>query len=143
MNLIADTGAIYALYDMDDRHHQSVYDFVKNNVGKIIIPSIILVEIDYLLREFLGVSAELDFIADVLDGAYQINTFTLEDLKRCEELISQYRDLDLGLADASVIITAEKLNIYHILTVDQRDFRAVKPKKKPFVLLPSDLPYLK
>jgi len=52
-------------------------------------------------------------------------------------LIEQYRDLKLGLADTAVMSLAEELNIYRILTIDERDFRAVK-LKKPLVLLPAD-----
>ena len=33
--------------------------------------------------------------------------------------------------------TAERLNIYNILTIDERDFRAVH-LRKPLVLLPMD-----
>ena len=49
------------------------------------------------------------------------------------------RDLDLGLADASVIATAERLEVYRILTVDERDFRAVRTVRgDSLVLLPAD-----
>ena len=34
--------------------------------------------------------------------------------------------------------TAERLGVPRILTLDERDFRAVRPLKGPFVLLPSD-----
>jgi len=38
-----------------------------------------------------------------------------------------------------VIATAERLNIDRILTVDVRDFSAVRSRKgRPFVLLPAD-----
>lgn len=73
-----------------------------------------------------------------MDGAYQLETLTINDFKRCHKLIQQYKALDLGLADTSVMSIAERLNIYRILTVDERDFRAIKPKTKPFTLLPAD-----
>ncbi len=44
----------------------------------------------------------------------------------------------LGLADSCIIATAERLGINHVLTVDERDFRAVKPATGSFVLLPAD-----
>lgn len=58
-------------------------------------------------------------------------------LQQCSRLINQYRGLDLGLADTAVMTTAETLGIYDILTVDERDFRAVK-LTKPLTLLPLD-----
>ena len=54
-------------------------------------------------------------------------------------IVANYRDLDLGLADAAVIATAERLGVNRILTVDERDFRAVRAADgKPFTLLPAD-----
>ena len=51
----------------------------------------------------------------------------------------KYRDLALGLVDAAVIATAERLEIYRILTLDERDFRAVRTARgHPLVLLPAD-----
>ena len=59
MALVADTGALYALYDADDLHHAAVRQVVEGERGPIILPVVILAELDYLLREFLGVKAEL------------------------------------------------------------------------------------
>ena len=50
------------------------------------------------------------------------------------------RDLDMGLADAAVVATAERLRIRSILTTEERDFRAVLDRTgKPFRFLPTDL----
>ncbi len=138
MTLVADSGALYALYDADDSHHAAVRQVLETERGPIIIPTAILAEVDYLLREFLGIDAELEFLRGITDGAYTLESLTPVDLVRCQELISLYRDLDLGLADSCVIATAERLGIKHVLTVDERDFRAVKPAIGSFVLLPAD-----
>lgn len=135
--LIADTGAIYAFYDADDQYHKGVRKIVNQHSGQIIIPDLILVEIDYLLGKFLGVDAELDFLQDLVSGVYQLHRLDNAELQGCSRLIKQYRDLELGLADTSVMMTAETLGIYQILTVDERDFRAVK-LGKPLTLLPVD-----
>jgi predicted nucleic acid-binding protein len=138
MTLVADSGALYALYDADDDHHEAVRRIIAQERGSIIVPTAILSELDYLLREFLGVDAELDFLDGLASGAYMPEPLARPDLDRCRELISGYRNLDLGLADASVIATAERLGIARIRTVDERDFRAVRPKTGPFTLLPAD-----
>ncbi len=138
MTLIADSGALYAIYDKGDRHHAAVLKSLKTEIGAIIVPSVILSEIDYLLREFLGVEAELDFIDGLIGGAYLLEPFTDIDLRRSRDLIAKYRDLDLGLADAAVIATAERLRIRRVLTVDERDFRTVVPAHGRLVVLPAD-----
>lgn len=139
MILIADSGALYALYDKSDQHHLRVRSAIDAHQGPIVIPTAILAEVDYLLREWLGVDAELDFLDSLEMGAFELEPFMSADLKRCRELLVQYRDLKLGLADAAVMATAERLGTDRILTVDERHFRAVVSKKgQAFLLLPAD-----
>jgi len=139
MAVVADSGAIYALYDSGDAHYTAVKRALGSERGVILIPAAVLAEIDYLLRTFLGSGAELDFLESILEGAFTVEPPQRTDWVRCRELIRRYRDLDLGLADSMVIATAERLGIHRILTVDQRHFRAVvSAGGKPFVLLPPD-----
>ena len=51
----------------------------------------------------------------------------------------RYEDLNLGLADLSVIVLARRFQTSRIVTFDERDFRAVKPIGGGFfTLLPAD-----
>jgi len=139
MTLIADSGAVYALYDLDDAHHLAVRQVFETEPGAIILPVVLLAELDYLLEEYLGVDAELDFLKDLASGAFTLEPFSPQDLQRCQELLSTYRDLKPGLVDVAVVAAAEKLGINRILTLDERDFRVLRPKgSKPFTLLPAD-----
>jgi predicted nucleic acid-binding protein len=141
MTLIADSGALYALYDADDQHHLRVLSVLETYRGPIVVPTAILAELDYLLREFLNIEAELDFLESLQNGAFLLEPFTTADLERCRELLAKYRDLDLGLADTAVVATAERLETDRILTVDERHFRAIVSKKgRPFSLYPADEP---
>ena len=92
----------------------------------------------YLLREFLGIDTELDFLDGLSSGALTLELMTSTDIERCRELIATYRDLNLGLVDSAVIATAERLDIRRVLTVDERDFRAVRLKGDALTLLSSD-----
>ena len=72
-------------------------------------------------------------------GAFTLVGLSSIDVTRCRELIAQYRDLPLGLADASVVAVAERMQIGRIFTVDQRHFRAIQPRGLGhFVILPAD-----
>ena len=138
MSLVADTGGILALHDADDRYHTAARRVVEAEMGPIVVPTAILGELDYMLRELVGIDAELDLLDNLARGAYTLEPFTQADLHRCQELITTYRDLDLGIVDAAVVATAERLGIQSILTVDERHFRAVRPKSGYFTLLPAD-----
>jgi predicted nucleic acid-binding protein len=75
-----------------------------------------------------------------LARTYTLYRLDSQDLLRCQELLSRYRKLNLGLADTAVMATAERLNIYRVLTLDERDFRAVH-LNKPLVILPADVQF--
>lgn len=139
MALVADSGALYALYDRSDRHHRAVRQVVEEEHGAILIPSSLLSEIAYLLRMRLGADAEIAFMSDLLAGSFSLHALTMEDLRRCEQLLLAYRDLNLGLADASVVAVADRYGIARLLTLDERDFRVVRSRRgQAFLLLPAD-----
>lgn len=139
MALIADSGAIYALYDARDQHHEAVAGLIGEEAETIILPMAILAEIDYLLRVRLGNRAVLKFLEGIRIGGYVLEPLTALDVNRCISLVQTYANLNLGIADASVIATAEHLGSGRILTVDERHFRAIRSAKgSPFALLPAD-----
>jgi predicted nucleic acid-binding protein len=140
MAIIADSGAVYGLYDRRDAFHKGLRSALETARDRIILPAPILGEIDYLLRVRLGNAALLQFLEDIQEGAFAVEMVTLDDLRRCAALITKYGDLDLGLSDASVVAIAERLGANRILTVDQRDFRVIRSVHgRPFRLLPADL----
>lgn len=139
MALVADSGAVYALYDRDDNHHKAVKAVVNREFGPLLVPMAILAEIDYLLRTRLGTLATQRFVEGVVKGIFSLEPFTLADAQYCQRMLTRYAELDLGLADAAVIATAERLHIFQILTVDEGDFRAVQTQRgNAFKLLPAD-----
>ncbi|HSD29840.1 MAG TPA: PIN domain-containing protein, partial [Vicinamibacteria bacterium] len=50
------------------------------------------------------------------------------DVPRMRELMAQYRDLPMDLADAALVRVAERERIATIFTVDRRDFALYRPK---------------
>ena len=69
----------------------------------------------------------------------QIHTQPQDDA-RVADLLATYSDLQLDLADAAIIALAERHNVATLVTLDQRDFRAVRPAHvAAFTLLPADL----
>jgi predicted nucleic acid-binding protein len=95
MALIADSGAIYALYDSRDRHHAAVAA-VLDESETIIVPIATLAEIDYLLRVRLGNRAVLRFLEGIKVGGYLLEPLTAPDLDRSVALIQTYADLTLA-----------------------------------------------
>jgi uncharacterized protein len=136
--IVADTGAIVALVDADDRHHTVIAQLFEDDPGAWILPWSILPEVDYLLSRHVGTHAAAAFMRDLADGSYTVEWVEDGDLERARELAERYEALALGLVDATVMATAERLRARAIATLDVRDFGAVKLRSAP-KLLPRDL----
>jgi predicted nucleic acid-binding protein len=139
MAVICDTSGVYALYDADDVAHQATRTLVEAETGPLLLPVILLAEIDYLMRTRLGMDAAGDFLEALAQGQFTLVPLVPADLVRCRELVTQYRDLAIGLADATIVAAAERLHIARLLSQDQRHFRAIQPRGfDHFILLPAD-----
>ncbi len=91
----------------------------------------------YLLATRLGAEPEVKFLGDLADGAFTVEPVAAGDWLRIAELVARYRNLPLGMVDASVVATAERLGINEIATVDHRHFTVVRPRHvEAFTLLP-------
>lgn len=135
--IVADTGAVIALLDASERNHGTVKEIFLDNPDAWILPWAILPEIDYLLGQHVGTKAQETFLADLADGSFAVEWGRDEDLVQAQKICTRYRALRLGLVDAIVIATAERLKAEAIATLDVRHFGAVQMKGKPR-LLPRD-----
>jgi predicted nucleic acid-binding protein len=136
--IVADTGAIVALVDADDCHHEALRALYEDDPEAWVLPWAILAEVDHLLAAHVGREAEALFLEDLARGAYAVEWGEAEDLDRAYELAARYDDLELGLVDGAVIAVAERLEADAIATLDLRDFGAVEIRGRPR-LLPRDL----
>jgi uncharacterized protein len=136
--ILADTSALLALLDRDARQHDEVDSFAASADEPLVLSPFVLAELDYLVAERFGVDAELAVLADVSDGAYELAPFEAPDVTRARTIIVQYRDLRIGLTDASLVVLAERYGTNRVLTLDERHFRALRVGRKRFVVLPTD-----
>lgn len=135
--IVVDTGAMLALLDASEDHHSALKDLFERNPHRWILPWAILPEVDYLVAAHLGAKAHEAFLADLADGAFSVEWGRDDDLAAARRIHTQYRSLRLGLVDAVVIATAERLAAKAIATLDLRHFGAVSIKGNPR-LLPRD-----
>ena len=136
--IVADTGAVIALIDADDRHHSALRHVFETDPAAWVLPWAILPEVDYLLLKYLGPRVARTFVEDLSGGRWIIDWEGPDDLQRASALCSTFASLDLGLVDAIVLATAERLRAAAIATLDMRDFGAVEISGRP-ALIPRDL----
>lgn len=136
--IVADTGAVVGLLDGDDRHHGAMRDLFLEDPAAWVLPWAILPEVDYLVTHHLGTRVAHAFLEDLANGAYLVEWGGEADLARALEITTQYRSLEMGLVDAAVMATAERLGARAIATLDLRHFGAVTLRGSP-LLLPRDV----
>jgi predicted nucleic acid-binding protein len=136
--IVADTGAIVALLDRSDPHHALLAGLFDDNSEAWVLPWAILPEVDCLAAEHLGPKAQDAFFADVASGALAVEWGNDADFDRAYEIHRKHRALRMGLVDAVVMATAERLGARAIATLDLRHFGPVSLRGSPR-LLPRDL----
>lgn len=135
--IVADTGAIIALMDADDRHHERLAELFDDDPAVWVLPWAILPEVAYLAGKHLGEASEASFVRDVVEGSLTVEWPEHGDLARAHVLMERHASLRIGLVDAVVMATAERLHAKAIATLDLRDFGAVKLRGSP-KLYPRD-----
>jgi predicted nucleic acid-binding protein len=137
--LIVDASALYAQADANEPEHEAVSQVLRAERDTLVTSQVVAAEADYLILRRLGVDAELRFLEDLAEGTYVADTLALPDLAIARDVAARYRDLELGLADASLVVLANRWGTRRILTLDERGFRTVKPLQGgSFTVLPAD-----
>lgn len=137
--LIVDAGPLYTQADRRDPDHAAVVEVLRAERGPLVVPAFAAAEADFLILRRLGIEAELALLADLAAGTYVVESLNQAELGTALELALRYRDLELGLADASLVVLAARHRTRRLLTFDERAFRTVTPLQGGhFELLPAD-----
>jgi uncharacterized protein len=139
--LLVDAGALYAQADADEPGHGAVRAILEREREMLVTTELAVVEADYLILDRLGPDVELAFLEDLAEGTYVVECLDQAQLRAARDLVGKYRDLRIGLADASLVVVAERYATRRLLTFDERAFRAVAPLQGgAFTILPADGP---
>lgn len=143
--VVADTSGLLAALDSTHPDHGAAGEAILS-AGLLVISPLLLAELDHVATRELGRDAALGAIDDIRRwmsrGRVVAPQITEEHLGAAQSLRLRYRALDLDLADAVNVALAADYDTDAILTLDRRDFRAVRPlsRHKAFRVLPDDLP---
>lgn len=139
MTLVIDAAPLVAVADRRDPFQSRVEALLREEPGELVIPAPVTSEVDYLLGRRLGRAARLSFLEDVAAGRFTVACLDEDDHQTVLDLERRYDDLDVGLADVSVVIVARRYKTRRLLTFDERHFRTLRPLSGGrFTLLPLD-----
>jgi uncharacterized protein len=117
----------------------AVIELLQAERGPLVTSQVAAAEADSLILTRLGVDVECAFLDDLATGTFTAEGLSPEELGLARDVARRYRDLELGLADASLVVLAHRHRTRRLLTLDARCFRAVTPLQGgSFRLLPHD-----
>jgi len=126
--IIADTGGLLRALASTNGGRPSFpeYERILTSASVIIVPGLVLAEVDYFLRGNRPAMRKL--VAEIFDPAtrYEYELPLPSDIVRALELDARFSKLNLGLVDGTVAAVAERRHVYRVLTTDRRDFAAVR-----------------
>jgi uncharacterized protein len=137
--IVVDTSAILAYMNSADTHHAEVAAWLEAEQDDLVTTPLIVAEVDHLVGARGGPAAQSAWRADLAAGAYLVEWW-LGAVAAAVRVAQRYADSGLGLADASLVVLAQRVETIEIATLDERHFRAVRPLTggDAFQLLPRD-----
>ena len=139
--ILLDTSGLVAFFVRDEPEHARVVEAGARERPPYLVSPFVLAELDYLIASRVGVDLELAVLRELASGAYDLVGLGEEDVAAAVDVVERYRELGIGLADASIVVVAGRRGADRILTLDERHFRALRAVDGgPFTILPADAP---
>ncbi len=124
--VIADTSALLAFFDASEPDHEAVSEVLAAADALIVSPYVVA-ELDYVVATRHGVDNELAVLDELAGGAWHLAAFDEQELERARGVIASYKDLEIGVADASIVVLAERYRTRTIVSLDRRHFDMLRP----------------
>jgi predicted nucleic acid-binding protein len=125
--ILVDTGPFVALFDPQDAEHGRCKAILSSVREPLSTTTPVLTEAFHLLTpNSVGADRLRDFI---LDGGVALWFMDHAATARAFELMEQYGDHPMDLADASLIVAAESLRTTKIFTLDHADFQRYRIRR--------------
>ena len=125
--ILIDTGPLVALFDPRDGLHGQTSTTLKGLREPLATTVAVLTEAFHMLEpQSVGSDRLREF---VMRGGLAVAFLDRPSLVRTFELMEQYADHPMDLADASLIAAAESLETRKVFTLDENDFGAYRIRR--------------
>jgi hypothetical protein len=125
--VIVDTSALLAYFNAREPDHEAVSGVIEINDELLVVSPYVLAELDYLIAKRVGVDAELEVLRELSSGAWELAVVGVAELELTTSIIEKYSDQDIGVADASMVVLADRYQTRTIVTLDRRHFDVLRP----------------
>jgi hypothetical protein len=133
--ILCDASPLVALINRKDINHRRCVNALPGLPAPLVTTWPCFTEAMYLLGRYGGWIAQQELWSYVADQILVFHINSGDEQARMKDLMEQYRDLPMDLADASLVVTAETLNQRRIFTLD-RDFQIYRFRSnQPFEIV--------
>jgi len=124
--ILVDTGPLVALFERRDHAHESSKRTLATIATHIVTTVPVLTEAFHLLSPASrGAKALQQFVSQKGLGVWFLDPASLA---RCCELMDEYADHPMDLADASLVAAAESNRCTKVFTIDRSDFATYRAR---------------
>ncbi|MCX6361022.1 MAG: PIN domain-containing protein [Armatimonadetes bacterium] len=122
MKTLVDAGPLIAAVNRGDTYHAACAALLRAQTDPLYTTMSVLTEAMYVAGARLGWTAQEALWRVSLRGDLLLVHPDSTDMQRMSALMHRYRDLPMDLADASLVVAAERLGTCRIITLDRKDF---------------------
>ncbi|HHY23780.1 MAG TPA: PIN domain-containing protein [Clostridiaceae bacterium] len=128
-SILIDAGPIIALYRKNDLYHERALEFIKSFRGRLITTWPVITEV---MHELYRPDVQEKFLLWIERGGLEIANIDQDSISGLISFIKKYSDIPMDLADATLMLYAEKTGIKEIATIDS-DFNVYRIPKKDYL----------
>jgi len=128
-NILVDTGFWLAISNAKDGYHKKAMAWLVDNHAanyRLVTTWIVMCESFFLIKNLVSYQKAVDLFESYSRSEFDIFDLQKEQASRVIAIMKKYEDLDIDLADISIVLLAEQLNTGDILTVDKNDFNTLR-----------------
>ena len=126
------------MIDSRQQSHAAAAATLNRSSPPFLLSPFVLAELDHFLITRVSVAQELTLLEDVARGVYRLEAFSAVDVAHARAIVERYRDLNIGLVDASTVVLAGRHDVRDVLTLDRRHFSTLRtPSGQRFRILPA------
>jgi len=126
---LVDTGFWLAISNPKDKYHKKAVTWLTDNHNtsyRFVTTWIVMCESFFLIKNLVSYQKSIALFESYSRSEFDIFDLSKDQSVRVIEIMKKYQDLDIDLADISLVILAEHLRTGDILTVDINDFDTLR-----------------
>lgn len=125
--LIVDSGFIVALFNEKDSNHKAAFE-TDQELGEsyqFVSTVFVIQEICWLLLKSVGHDSVIKFMEWVQEEI-ELPPLPNQWISKVTPILRKYSDRKLDLADASIVVLADHMNLGDVITIDRKDFSVLR-----------------